>query len=1383
MPGRLWLRRSAGGAGEEARRRHAWLELLQTSGPFLTLPVVSRVFPDGLPQVPTANRAEVRASVAQMLDDHGASRHAVIETVLRGALDWQHHLRIDTEVPDSLTEAVPEYGLMIRPDFTFYAEDARPAGDGDDLDARSGEADNGDLADDDESHADDDDEVSDEDSENDADSGSGDAAKGPWKLLGCYLPWGTHPLARVTTGGWTASGVERLAVLLRARRVPVGLVTDGRWWALVWAPPGGTTGAAVWDAGLFSEDPASLQAFLALLSRGRFLAVAAGDTLPAMFRESLERSEEVTETLGQQVREAVEMLAATLDRLDRESDGMLLADVDDDDLYAGVVTVMMRVVFLLFAEERRLLPSDDDLYVTAYGVGQLVGQLERQASLAGEQALEHRTSAWHRLLALTRAVHSGVAHEDLRLPAYGGGLFDPDRYPWLEGRRAGDPSATAHPPAVDDRTVLRMLRAVQYVQIGGERRRLTFRTLDVEQIGYVYEGLLELEIRTAADIVLGLARPKRWPRKIKFDCEITLADVERWRDGGDLAARLAERTTWSVAKVRAAVDGEIRADHRNAVARAAGTDLALVPVIAPLFGVLRQDERGLPAITPPGGRYVTRSSRRAATGTHYTPRSLAEEVAVGALEPLVYRPGPLETADDTTWRLRPSSEILQLRVADIAMGSGAFLVAACRYLADRLVEAWQAEGRSDALTARQHLEVRRIGADAEVENVLLDARRQIAEHCLYGADVNPLAVEMAKLSLWLITMDRERPFGFLDDRLVAGDSLLGLVCMEQLEYLHPDPVAGRRINGGTLDFATAWRPRLQEAADLRRRITAGSVVTIRDVEHKARLLAEATELSGMLTVVADAVTADGLAAAKLSGRACDVEFTRLAHQVGLAIVRDSAGLAEWANTALQADRPSGTAEREPLHWPLAFPEVFADTDKPGFEAIIGNPPFLGGQDISGALGDDYLRWLQRWDGNDVKGSSDLAARFIIRAARLLSARGQLGFVTTKTVVEGASLRVGLEQVTKRGLVVRAGRSPHPWPTTSANVQIIEMWGSKTSPGKDAIYWLDGMEVPIIGSDLQPYGRIRARPERLRENANKAFQGVIVLGTGFAMTPEQAQELIANDPRNAEVLQPYVVGKDLNQRPDCSASRWIINFRDWSLEKAETYPDCMEIVRREVKAERDRNKYSPSARERWWLFERSRPELYEAITGHDHVLALAQVSNTLMPVRVPTAQVFDQKCVVFTIDSFADLAFLSSSIHAAWVIRYPSTMRADISYAPTGAFLTLPRPAMTGELTGLGRELDRKRGQVLLERSWGLTTAYNRVHDPDEHDPVVVAVRDIHVAIDEAVMRAYGWDDLDLKIGHHPTKIGIRWTVGKEARFELLDRLLEENLRRYKLENA
>ena len=196
-----------------------------------------------------------------------------------------------------------------------------------------------------------------------------------------------------------------------------------------------------------------------------------------------------------------------------------------------------------------------------------------------------------------------------------------------------------------------------------------------------------------------------------------------------------------------------------------------------------------------------------------------------------------------------------------------------------------------------------------------------------------------------------------------------------------------------------------------------------------------------------------------------------------------------------------------------------------------------------------------------------------------------------------------------------------------------------------------------------------------------------------------------------------------------------------------------------------------------------PPYTRRLKGLDNVLAMSLVSNAVMPVRVPTGQVFAHKCAVFAFDDFANMAMLSSS--AALRVGYPLHINAcetDINYSPSDVFLTLPRPVPTPELAQLGEELDSARRELMLGRSWGLTTTYNHVHDPDYHDGPVSDLRDLHVAIDEAVMRAYGWEDLDLKIGHHPTKIGVRWTVGKEARFELLDRLLEENQRRYREEN-
>jgi hypothetical protein len=222
---------------------------------------------------------------------------------------------------------------------------------------------------------------------------------------------------------------------------------------------------------------------------------------------------------------------------------------------------------------------------------------------------------------------------------------------------------------------------------------------------------------------------------------------------------------------------------------------------------------------------------------------------------------------------------------------------------------------------------------------------------------------------------------------------------------------------------------------------------------------------------------------------------------------------------------------------------------------------------------------------------------------------------------------------------------------------------------------------------------------------------------------------------------------------------------------------MDIVRRLVKPERDKQR-DKQRREIWWRFTRPAPDLYDAISKLDYVLALSLHGSVVVPVRVPAGQVFSHGCAVFALEDYAAFAFLSSSANVCWVLRYASTLETRIRYAPSDVFLTLPRPMATVEMEALGSRLDEARRELMLRRGWGLTTTYNHIHRSDERDAEVQHLRDLHAEIDHAVLRAYGWDDLDPQIGHHPTKIGVRWTVSREARFELLDRLLEENHRRY-----
>ena len=291
----------------------------------------------------------------------------------------------------------------------------------------------------------------------------------------------------------------RMADLLHATGILLGLVTNGEQWMLVFAPRGDTSGFTSWYANLWMDEPITLRAFHSLMGVRRFFGVAADSTLAAMLKESAQDQQEVTDQLGYQVREAVEVLVQSFDALDRDSKRALLKGVTETAMYDAALTIMMRLVFLFSAEERGLLHLGKPLYDDNYAVSTLQEQLQETADRYGEEVLERRYDTWARLLATFRAVHGGIQHQDLLMPAYGGSLFDPDRYPFLEGRPAGtswrtDPAA---PLAVNNRVVLHLLNSLQRLRVkvpgGGpaESRRVSFSELGVEQIGHVYEGLLD----------------------------------------------------------------------------------------------------------------------------------------------------------------------------------------------------------------------------------------------------------------------------------------------------------------------------------------------------------------------------------------------------------------------------------------------------------------------------------------------------------------------------------------------------------------------------------------------------------------------------------------------------------------------------------------------------------------------------------------------------------------------------------------------------------------------------------------------------------------------------------------------------------------------------
>lgn len=1185
----------------------------------------------------------------------------------------------------------------------------------------------------------------------------------------------TDNLRQSGTDGWAADAIDRTAALLRETGVTIGLVTDGRWWGIVSAKAGITTASGVFDALIWREERDSRDAFFALAGFKSLAGIVVETGLPTLFEASVASAEAITEALGDQVRRAAELVLQAM------SDSHLRALAVDDEsplpkdskeVYEASVSVLMRVIFLLFAEERGLLPQHQ-MYRDSYAIAGVREELTRQAQNDSEESLDHSWETWHRLLATSRAVYSGATFEDARMPAYGGSIFSPTRFPWL---RSVDDQGQLR-LKVSDRVMLKVLEAVQVAHVGGEARQLSFRDLDVEQIGYVYEGLLGYSAEYTDDVVVGLHG------KSGFEPEIGLTELSELAsasaDGTEFAEKLAAHlkstqpnsksaTSKQIAKAFDSDDETAAADARTRLGYVLLGQAEIVDHLVPMHALIRNDLRDFPYVVPAGGLVMTESPQRANTGTHYTPRSLAEEVVLHALEPLVYAPGPLDTENRDEWVLKSSTEILNLKVADIAVGSGAFLVAAARYLADRLIEARSKEGLSTA----------------ENDDAKRWAIREVVARCLYGADINGMAVEMCKLSLWLVSMDPGKPFSFVDDRIFHGNSLLGITTERQLRAQHIDPGHSQLVQSKLLQLDVDSD--LEKAAKLRRELSSGQVDDadrMRSTRAKKKLLDESRKITAKLRDIADGIVAAGLLAGGAPGRALEARYEQLADALYSAypshsLTGDRGQLEALLKTGLTPTTYTGDDLRKPLHWVLEAPDVIIEHG--GFNAVIGNPPFLGGQKLSSAVGPEFREWIVNVLASGKTGSADLVAYFFLRAFELLTSdHGQLGLIATNSVAQGYTREVGLGALLDRGLVIHRCVQSATWPSKGANLEYAAVWGSRRSLGRGVRPIADGARVPAISSLLEAEGRVHGDPYVLSKNKKIAFQGVITRGTGFILTPDQRTALVISDPSSVEVIKPYLGGEDLNSRPEANASRLVIDMGGKSESSALTFTACWDHLVEYVRPQRlalDAKKY-PRSVERWWEFDAARPGLFKAIRDLESAIVITRVSKTVMPLMCPTGQVFSDATVVFASDDFGELAYLSSTPHQSWAIKYGSGMRNDPRYTPSDVFETLARPGVTDRMRKLGKKLDEDRREIMLRRKLGLTPLYNLVNSPEVTSDVdVSSLRQIHVEIDEAVLESYGWNDIDLDHGFHTYRQMERFTVSPSVRVEILDRLLEENHR-------
>ena len=1126
------------------------------------------------------------------------------------------------------------------------------------------------------------------------DTMASDAAEPPVLLLVSVVPPGQDLDKAPREGpraGWHASPQARLERMLRHADVPAGLLCNGSELRLVYAPRGESSGHMGFPiAEMCSVQGRPLLAALhMLLGEHRVFAAQDGKRLLDLMAESRKYQSEVSNRLAEQVLEGLWELLRGFQAADEAAGGRVLYDLarqQPQEIYGGLLTTIMRLVFLLYAEDQGLMPASE-VYTRNYSVGGLFERLREDAGRYPD-TMDQRYGAYAWLLATFRMVFDGGGHGDLRLPTRHGQLFNPDTYPFLEGRPPGSARVMGEgfePPRVSDGVLWRVLEAL--LMLDGER--LSYRALDVEQIGSVYESMMGFDVMTTPGRAIALR-----PKHVVIDLDALLAQPR------------GKRVKW----LKEHAECDLGGKDASALEEARGVE--------DVVGAL---ERRVSPWTqrplPPGALFLQPGEERRRSGSHYTPRELTQPVVRTTLAPLLEALQPPAGAGVAY----PTPEqLLDLKVCDPAMGSGAFLVEACRQLAECLVEAWERHDRMPTIPPD--------------EDPLLHARRLIAQRCLYGVDKNPFAVHLAKLSIWLVTLARDHAFTFLDHALKHGDSLVGLG-RKQIGAFHWQAQAAEQVDWieealqRDLEQALGWRAAMQERDE-------GAYG-----QRRAAWL-EAEEALQLARRVGDLCVAAFFEADKDRER----EKERVALRQAVEAWRQSPEERHVIEGHIALLR-EGEHPLPPFHWAIEFPEVF-ERPRPGFDAMVGNPPFAGKNTTISGNRAGYLDWLKVVH-EEAHGNADLVAHFYRRAFDLLREGGTLGLIATNTIGQGDTRSTGLRWICTHGGTIYAATRRVPWPGMAAVVVSVVHICRGAWSGRRV---LDGREVPTITAFLF-HGGSHDNPATLAENAKKSFQGSVVLGMGFTFddtdtkgvaTPlAEMQRLIEKDPRNAARIFPYLGGAELNTSPTHSPHRYVIHFGEMSEAEARRWPDLMAIVEEKVKPQRLADKRE-SYRRYWWQYAEKRGDLYRAIAGMDRVLACSLVSNKIYFAFLPTGLAYSHKLAVFPLPTYAEFCALQSNVHEVWARFFSSSMKDDINYSPSDCFETFPFPegwAEHPQLEEAGEAYYRYRAALMVENNEGLTKTYNRFHDPDEPSPAIHQLRTLHAAMDRALLDAYGWQDL------------------------------------------
>lgn len=818
--------------------------------------------------------------------------------------------------------------------------------------------------------------------------------------------------------------VARVVEWLRRKNQKIAVLTNGHQWRLIHA--GADYDAwCEWDTDAwFQEGQPGLQvdALRLLLGASSVGVAKPGDTAPlvAAIQATRRGQAELSSALGERVRQAVELLL-------RESrkpidDARAHHNVTNRDVYHAAVRIVMRLVVVLFAESRLLLPIDKfTVYERSYSLQTLIALLDREGGGRPLERLRDRHGAWPRLLALFRLLYHGATHDLLTITRYGGGLFLPgdatSKDPILRALAALENPANE----VSDGIVATILELLTKAPVKVRQGRaattiiapVDFSQLDTEYIGILYEGLLDYELRRVEDGIpilflavgdqpaLPLTRLEEMddkalaelvkklgkPEKAKADDDAEAvndeedAEEESAEDGDEVdepspdagaivspifddsdEVRLYRdrATAWATRAVEAGKlvakpKGKLTPDKQKAY------DAAIAKAAANLVGKL----------VLPGEYFLVRfGGTRKGSGTFYTKPQLARPTVRRTLEPLCYDEQPEKLFSPKT-----PADILDLKVCDPACGSGSFLVGALRYLSGALYDALLAHGwlveQPDGRVCWGPAEPKVPGwfkelladvpginepaphkndtdAQSPDEKIRARLKRVVVERCIYGVDLDPLAVELARLALWVETMDPFLPFSFLDHKIKCGNGLVGCWFDRFQDY----PALAWEREGGDKSHTTgvhfakeAWTKAIKaKKAEMKNQLGGQMDLFIKEADATAtfdRAVALYEEMHA-------ALGHDPEEQARLYERYRDaIAALRRAFDTWCAIWFWPADKLDVAPMPSDFGRPKPetaeitehlTGDVRFFHWELEFPDVF-NKERQGFSAIIGNPPW------------------------------------------------------------------------------------------------------------------------------------------------------------------------------------------------------------------------------------------------------------------------------------------------------------------------------------------------------------------------------------------------------------------------------------------------------------